>query len=263
MGNKNLARPQRVPMAAPNMRIGLLGGSFNPAHQGHRQISLAAMKRLGLDQVWWLASPGNPLKETSGVPDLASRVTAAREIAHHPRIVVTGFEGARVDGGRGSVYTIDTLRFLKRRFPSVDFVWLMGADNLVLFHRWRDWEKLFGLVPIAVLDRPGYRLKARASKAAQRFAFAALDESDARGLAAMEPPAWTLLTLPLSDLASTSLRGGKASKPPRAEARKAAKTAKKRGEEGREGRQAVHQESREAGEEGGEEGYQVQGHQEK
>jgi nicotinate-nucleotide adenylyltransferase len=227
MGNKNLARPQRVPMAAPNMRIGLLGGSFNPAHQGHRQISLAAMKRLGLDQVWWLASPGNPLKETSGVPDLASRVTAAREIAHHPRIVVTGFEGARVDGGRGSVYTIDTLRFLKRRFPSVDFVWLMGADNLVLFHRWRDWEKLFGLVPIAVLDRPGYRLKARASKAAQRFAFAALDESDARGLAAMEPPAWTLLTLPLSDLASTSLRGGKASKPPRAEARKAAKTAKK------------------------------------
>src|SRR4029077_3701608 len=110
------------------------------------------------------------------------------------------------------------VRFLKRRFPSVDFVWLMGADNLVLFHRWRDWEKLFGLVPIVVLDRPGYRLKARASKAAQRFAFAVLDESNARGLAAMEPPVWTLLTLPLSDLASTSLRG-------------------KRGEEGREGRE--------------------------
>jgi nicotinate-nucleotide adenylyltransferase len=221
MGNKNPARPQRVPMAAPNLRIGLLGGSFNPAHQGHLQISLAAMKRLRLDRVWWLVSPANPLKETSRVPDLASRVTAARELAHHPRIVVTGFEGARVDVGHGSVYTIDTVRFLKRRFPSVDFVWLMGADNLVLFHRWRDWEKLFGLVPIAVLDRPGYRLKARASKAAQRFAFAALDESNARGLAAMGPPAWTLLTLPLCDLASTSLRGGKASKPLRAEPRKA------------------------------------------
>jgi nicotinate-nucleotide adenylyltransferase len=222
-----LATDMRVPMAAPNMRIGLLGGSFNPAHQGHRQISLAAMKRFGLDQVWWLVSPGNPLKETSKVPDLASRVAAAREIAHHPRIVVTGFEGARVKGARVSVYTIDTIRFLRRRYPSVDFVWLMGADNLVSFHRWRGWEKLFGLVPIAVLDRPGYRLKARASKAAQRFASAALDESDAPGLAGAEPPAWTLLTLPLSGLASTSLRGNEALKSSDAKARKAGKAAKK------------------------------------
>jgi nicotinate-nucleotide adenylyltransferase len=223
-----LATDMRVPMAAPNMRIGLLGGSFNPAHQGHRQISLAAMKRFGLDQVWWLVSPGNPLKETSKVPDLASRVAAAREIAHHPRIVVTGFEGARVKGARVSVYTIDTIRFLRRRYPSVDFVWLMGADNLVSFHRWRGWEKLFGLVPIAVLDRPGYRLKARASKAARRFASAALDEANASGLAGAEPPAWTLLTLPLSGLASTSLRGDKGPKPSDAKARKAAKAAKRR-----------------------------------
>jgi len=211
----------KVPMAAPNMRIGLLGGSFNPAHRGHRQISLAAIKRLGLDQVWWLVSPGNPLKETRSLPDLGERVGAARQVAQHRKIVVTGFEGAR-----GSPYTIDTIRFLKRRFTSVDFVWLMGADNLVSFHRWRNWEKLFGLVPIAVLDRPGYRLKARASKAAQHFVSAALDESDARGLAAMEPPAWTLLTLPLSRLTSTSLRG-KDVEPALAKTRKAAKTAKK------------------------------------
>jgi nicotinate-nucleotide adenylyltransferase len=232
---QRFATDMRVPMAAPNMRIGLLGGSFNPPHQGHRHISLAAVKRLGLDQVWWLVSPGNPLKETSNLPDLASRVTAARAIAHHPKIVVTGFEGARVKGERGSVYTIDTVRILRRRYPYVDFVWLMGADNLVSFHRWRGWEKLFSLMPIAVLDRPGYRLKARASKAAQRFAFAALDESDAPGLAGGAPPAWTLLTLPLSGLASTSLRGGKAPKPSGAKARKATKAAKSR-----EGRQAAH-----------------------
>ncbi|MGA8691339.1 MAG: nicotinate-nucleotide adenylyltransferase [Methyloceanibacter sp.] len=193
----------KVPMAMPNMRIGLLGGSFNPAHEGHRHISLVALKRLGLDQVWWLVSPGNPLKDTSKAPDLGARAVAARAIAHHPRIVVTGFEAAR-----GSAYTIDTLRFLKRRFPSVDFVWLMGADNLAQFHHWRGWEELFGMVPIALLDRPGFRLKARASKAAQRFASAAIDESDAGGLAQLAPPAWTMLTLPLSGLSSTALRVG-------------------------------------------------------
>jgi nicotinate-nucleotide adenylyltransferase len=212
----------KVPMAAPNMRIGLLGGSFNPAHAGHRQISLAALKRLGLDQVWWLVSPGNPLKDVGKMPELEKRVEAARTIARHPKIVVTGFEA-----GQKSPYTIDTISFLKRRYPTVDFVWLMGADNLASFHRWRAWEELFGLVPIAVLDRPGYRLKARASKAAQRFAFAALDETDARGLAGMEPPAWTLLTLPLSSLSSTRLRGGKDAELPHAKMRKGAKAVKK------------------------------------
>ena len=134
--------------------------------------------------------------------------------------------GARPKAARGSVYTIETIRFLKRRFPSIDFVWLMGADSLVSFHCWREWERLFGLLPIAVLDRPGYRLKARAGKTAQRFASAAIDESDARGLAAMEAPAWALLTVPLSGLASTNLRGGKKAKPTSVNARKAAKTAK-------------------------------------
>jgi nicotinate-nucleotide adenylyltransferase len=225
MGKKNSDRPAehlKVPIAAPNMSIGLLGGSFNPPHAAHRQISLAALKRLGLDQVWWLVSPGNPLKDAGKAPDLKARIEAARAVARHRRIVVTGFEGAR-----RSAYTIDTIRFLKRRYPSVDFVWLMGADNLASFHRWRAWEELLGLVPIAVLDRPGYRLKARASRAAQRFAFAALDETDAHGLAGMEPPAWTLLTLPLSSLSSTRLRGGKDATPPQAKTRKTAKQAKK------------------------------------
>lgn len=211
-------------MAAAGMRIGLLGGSFNPAHAAHRQISLMAMKRLGLDQVWWLVSPGNPLKDTAKMPELATRMGAARELAHHPRILVTGFESAR-----GTAYTIDTLRFLKRRFPSVNFVWLMGADNLASFHRWRDWAELFRLVPIAVMDRPGFRLKARSSRAAQRFAGAQIDESDARGLATMTPPAWTLLTLPLSRLSSTVLRGDRAgvAKTPAPKAGRAAKAAKK------------------------------------
>jgi nicotinate-nucleotide adenylyltransferase len=222
-GDRNLPSDRlKVPMAAPNMRIGLLGGSFNPAHAAHRHISLAALKRLALDQMWWLVSPGNPLKDAGNAPDLEARIAAARFVARHPKIVVTGFEAARA-----SAYTIDTIRFLKRRYPSVDFVWLMGADNLASFHRWRAWEELFGLVPIAVLDRPGYRLKARAGRAAQRFAFAALDETDARGLAGMEPPAWTLLTLPLSSLSSTRLRGGKEAGPPRAKTRQAAKAVRK------------------------------------
>ncbi|HEU0018547.1 MAG TPA: nicotinate-nucleotide adenylyltransferase [Methyloceanibacter sp.] len=217
----------KVPMAAPNMRIGMLGGSFNPAHPAHRQVSLAALKRLRLDQVWWLVSPGNPLKAKAKTPDLETRITVARAVAHHPKIVVTGFEGARPGAAGGSAYTIDTIRFLKRRYPAVNFVWLMGADNLASFHLWRSWETLFRLVPIAVLDRPGYRLKARASRAAQRFATAAIDESDAPGLPGMEPPAWTLLTLPLSSLSSTRLRGGKEAKPASGPSRKAAEAAKK------------------------------------
>jgi nicotinate-nucleotide adenylyltransferase len=223
MGKSNSSRSAehlKVPMAAPNMRIGLLGGSFNPAHAAHRQISLAALKRLRLDQVWWLVSPSNPLKPKA--PDLETRIMTARKVAHHPKIVVTGFEA-----GRNSAYTVDTIRFLKRRYPAVNFVWLMGADNLVSFHRWRSWETLFRLVPIAVLDRPGYRLKARASRAAQHFASAALDETDAAGLPGMEPPAWALLSLPLSSLSSTRLRGGKEATGARGKPRKAAKTAKK------------------------------------
>jgi nicotinate-nucleotide adenylyltransferase len=192
-----------------NMRIGLLGGSFNPAHAAHRHISLTALKRLGLDQVWWLVTPGNPLKAGAKQPSLEKRVAAAAEVAGHPRIVVTGFEGARK-----SAYTVDTLKFLKQRFPGVHFVWLMGADNLAELHHWRDWPELFALVSIAVFDRPGFRLKAMASRAAQRFQFYRIDDSDAAGLASQIPPAWAMLSEKLSPLSSTSLRqdGGKAAK---------------------------------------------------
>ena len=183
------------------MRIGLLGGSFNPAHETHRQISLTALKRLGLDQVWWLVSPANPLKDAGKLPSLERRVAAAKEIANHPRIEVTGFSGA----GK-SPYSVDLLTELKRRFPKVNFVWLMGADNLADFHRWQAWPKIFTLMPIAVLDRPGFRLKARASQAAQRFASFHVDESDAPGLALLVPPAWTVLSHPLSNLSSSKLR---------------------------------------------------------
>jgi nicotinate-nucleotide adenylyltransferase len=194
-------------MAAPNMRIGLLGGSFNPAHAAHREISLTALKRLRLDQVWWLVTPGNPLKDAADLPSLKKRVAAATEVAKHPRIEVTGFAGERA-----SAYTIDLLTELKRRFPAVNFVWLMGADNLADFHRWRAWQEIFALMPIAVFDRPGFRLKARASKAAQRFSLFQVDESDAAGLASLVPPAWTILSHTLSNLSSTELRARKTKK---------------------------------------------------
>jgi nicotinate-nucleotide adenylyltransferase len=193
------------------MRIGLLGGSFNPAHAAHRHISLTALKRLRLDQVWWLVTPGNPLKAGAKQPSLEKRVAAARKVAHHSRIVVTGFEGARK-----SAYTVDTLKFLKHHFPGVHFVWLMGADNLAELHHWRDWPELFRLVPVAVFDRPGFLLTAMASRAAQRFQFYRVDDSDAPGLASQIPPAWAMLSEKLSSLSSTSLRGerGKAAKEP-------------------------------------------------
>ena len=192
----------RLPMVSPRMRIGLLGGSFNPAHAAHVEISLTALKRLGLDQVWWVVTSGNPLKNPSKLPRLSKRVEAARKIANHPRIAVTGFPGEE-----GPPYTVDLLTELKRRHPAVSFVWLMGADNLAEFHRWRSWQRIFETAPIAVLDRPGFRLKARASQAATRFQGFHVDESDAQGLARMTPPAWTIITHRLSPLSSTAIRG--------------------------------------------------------
>jgi nicotinate-nucleotide adenylyltransferase len=195
-------RAARLPMVSPRMRIGLLGGSFNPAHAGHVEISLTALKRLGLDQVWWVVTPGNPLKRSSKLLGVSQRVEAAKKIANHPRIAVTGFPGEK-----GPPYTVDLLTELKRRHPAVSFVWLMGADNLAEFHRWRSWQRIFETAPIAVLDRPGFRLKARASQAATRFQEFHVDESDAQGLARMTPPAWTIITHRLSPLSSTAIRG--------------------------------------------------------
>ena len=139
---------------------GLLGGSFNPAHGGHRRISLFAMEALGLDEVWWLVSPGNPLKPVKGMAPLASRVRSARAQAKRAPIRVTAIERQL-----GTRYTLDTLRALKRRYPKRRFVWLMGSDNLAQFHLWKDWRGIARTMPIAVIARPGYDHKAFASPA--------------------------------------------------------------------------------------------------
>lgn len=190
----------RLPPAPPGLRVGLFGGSFNPAHDGHRRASLLALKRLSLDRVWWIVTPGNPLKDAAGLPSLAERVEAAQAVARHPRIVVTGFEAAI-----GTRFTADTLAWLARHRPGARFVWIMGADNLAGFHRWRDWRAIARLMPVAVVDRPG-AAAAVAAPAARALARARINEADAAGLADRAPPAWVLLHGPRSPLSSTALR---------------------------------------------------------
>jgi nicotinate-nucleotide adenylyltransferase len=189
------------PYAAPGQTIGLLGGSFNPPHIAHRMVSETALKRLGLDKVWWIVSPGNPLKRRADAAPFAERLVLCREIAKNPHIIVTDFEA-----DLPTPYTASTLAFLKTRTPQVRYVWIMGADNLADFHRWQRWREIFTTVPIVVVDRPGWRMKALASKAARTFAAARVPEADAAGLALRPPPAWTFLTGPLSHISSTALR---------------------------------------------------------
>jgi nicotinate-nucleotide adenylyltransferase len=182
------------------MRIGLFGGSFDPPHAGHRAVSLEALKRLGLDQVWWLVSPQNPLKPNAPA-DLGRRIAAARALANHPRIKVTGIEAAL-----GTTYTADTLRKLKQRLPEVRLVWMMGADNLASFHRWRDWQGIAADVPIAVFNRPGQALRALSSPAARTLARTRIRERDAHRIGGIRPPAWVFLSSPHVPLSSTELR---------------------------------------------------------
>jgi nicotinate-nucleotide adenylyltransferase len=193
----------KPPPAYPGMTIGLLGGSFNPPHAGHFHISQIALKRLGLSRLWWLVTPGNPLKGKRDTASFAKRLAQAEKLARHPRIDVTGFEAMW-----GSAYTSDMLGFLTQRFPGTRFIWIMGADNLVNFHHWHNWREILDQVPIAVIDRPGYRYAARAGRAGQCFAPSYVDESDAKGLHRYQPPAWTFLNAPLSELSSTDLRAG-------------------------------------------------------
>lgn len=190
---------QAIPLYTNGMRIGLLGGSFNPPHVAHRAISLFAIKRLKLDRVWWLVTPGNPLKSPSDLPPLARRVAAARAFAHHPRIAVTDFEDAI-----GTRYTIDMLSWLTRHCGDVRFVWIMGADNLREFHRWRSWRRIASLVPIAVVDRLGASLAA--APAAQALGRFRVSEAAARSLPRRDPPAWTLLHGLKSPLSSSRIR---------------------------------------------------------
>lgn len=189
------------PPAYPGMRIGLLGGSFNPPHPGHRHIAVTALRRLELDRVWLIVTPGNPIKQHGELAALSERLEATRRMMGHPRIDVTGLEAAL-----GTAYTARTLAFLRRRYPGVRFVWIMGGDNLAGFHRWQEWHAIFELMPIAVLDRPGFRFAAMASPAASAFAGARMDEAQAAALAFLSPPAWTYLTIPLTEMSSTQLR---------------------------------------------------------
>ncbi|MGM0584493.1 MAG: nicotinate-nucleotide adenylyltransferase [Pseudomonadota bacterium] len=191
---------QGLPIATPGLRVGLLGGSFDPPHAGHVHITREALKRLGLHKVWWLVSPGNPLKP-HGPADLTRRLAACRRVMRDPSVEITDAE-ARL----GTVRTHDTLRALRAIYPQARFVWLMGADNLATFHRWERWQDIARMVPIAVLPRPGAQIAAGLSPAARRFAAARLRPEAAKALPDLPPPAWTLLPGPMSDLSSTSLR---------------------------------------------------------
>lgn len=182
-------------------RIGLLGGSFNPAHDGHVHISRAALDQLDLDGVWWLVSPQNPLKTADEMADYDRRLAYAEHIARSSRIVVSDLERQL-----GTTYTADTLTVLKAEFPNVQFVWLMGADNLRQMNRWTAWKTIFSAVPIAVFDRPSYSLRALNGPAAKRFSKARVPATKARALADMRPPAWVFLRTPWNPRSATQLR---------------------------------------------------------
>jgi nicotinate-nucleotide adenylyltransferase len=191
----------RLPRWSPGQRIGLLGGTFNPPHEGHRLISLFAMKRLRLDRVWWVVTPGNPLKRHEGLPPLAERVASARAAAHDPRIAVTGFE-AEI----GAHFTADTIDYLRRHASGAHFVWIMGADNLRQLHLWRRWRAIVSGVPIAVIDRPGSTLKAQNSLAGAYLAKFRVGETGAAYFADRRPPAFIFLHGPRSKLSSSAIR---------------------------------------------------------
>jgi len=182
-------------------RIGLLGGSFNPAHRGHRATSLAALDALGLDEIWWLVSPGNPLKPRHGMAPFEARLRSARHLARRSRIRVSDFE-AEV----GTIYTVDTVAALLGHWPRHDFIWLMGQDTVAQFHQWKDWRRLAGMVPIAVLPRPGYDGAARAARAMGWLRRFVRPSTTARSWTEWSTPAITFLRLPPDPTSATGLR---------------------------------------------------------
>lgn len=188
------------PVAGRGQRIGLLGGSFDPSHAGHVHITHEALKRFALDRVWWLVSPGNPLKDRGPAP-LARRMAAARAAMTHPRVEVTDIE-ARI----GTRFTAETLAHLRALYPGVRFVWLMGADNLAQFHRWDHWEAIMRSVPVGVIARPGLRTGARVSKAAMRFRANRVPAAASQTLALRTPPAWCFVNIPMVDISSSDIR---------------------------------------------------------
>lgn len=204
----------RTPHAAPGQRIGLLGGSFNPPHRAHVAISEAVLARLGLDAMWWIVTPGNPLKSHDELAPLDERLAACRALVTNPKIHITALEA-----DLGSAATAVTLSFLKKRFPGVRFVWVMGGDNLAGFHRWAAWRQISRLMPFVVADRPQWRLPALASPAARALARFRIPDAAAGTLPLRSPPAWLYLTLPLSPESSTEIRQAR-----RASSRTAAKS---------------------------------------
>jgi len=194
------AADHRLPPFYPGMRIGLFGGTFDPPHAGHVEVSRVALRALALDQVWWLVSPHNPLKPHAPA-DLARRIAAARRITNDPRIKVTGVEAAL-----GTAYTAETLARLLPRLRGVDCVWMMGADNLASFHRWRDWKGIAAAIPIAVFNRPESAFPALAAPAARALWRFRHDPAEAAALPGSWPPAWVFLPSPHVDISSTALR---------------------------------------------------------
>ncbi len=192
--------PPNGPVALPGQRIGLLGGSFDPPHPGHMHITRWALRAGALDRVWWLVSPGNPLKER-GPADLDRRVAACRDLARHPKVVVTDIERHLPNA-----YTANTLMHLRKRYPGVRFVWLMGADNLASFHHWQDWRWIIETFPMLIMARPGQQLSAGLSMAARRYASLRVDPSQAAALGRDGGAGWALLTGPMSEASSTRIR---------------------------------------------------------
>ena len=192
---------EAIPPYSNGMRIGVLGGSFNPPHLAHRAITLFAIKRLKLDRVWWLVTPGNPLKDPDALHDLAARAEAARQMADDPRIDVSCLEAVI-----GTRYTVDTITYLRRRVSGAHLVWIMGADNLAQFHRWQNWRRIASQVPIAVIDRPPQSIRAMTAPAAQALARYRLPEHQAALLVDQPAPAWVFLTGLKLTLSSSRLR---------------------------------------------------------
>lgn len=191
---------QGLPTLVRGQTVGLLGGSFDPPHAGHVHVTREALKRFRLDRIWWLVSPGNPLKQQGPAP-LERRMAAACQLMDHPRVSVTDLE-ARI----GTRYTAQTLQALKFRYPGVRFVWLMGADNLAQFHHWQNWRWIMENVPVGVIARPGDRISARMSPAATRYEQFRLRGRQAALLARSDPPAWCFINAPMSNLSSSEIR---------------------------------------------------------
>lgn len=204
-GQQKIGRRHLImPATRPGMIVGLFGGSFNPPHAGHALVSEIALRRLKLDRLWWMVTPGNPLKSHGDLAPLSERIALCEKLLHDPAVQVTAFEKTI-----GTSYTAKTLAFVKARNPGVHFIWIMGADNLKGFHHWKDWRRIAETFPIAVIDRPGATLSYLSSKMARTYDYARVDESDAGVLWKRPAPAWTFIHGPRSTLSSTALRAAR------------------------------------------------------